>query len=62
MEDERLVAAVNRAEDSEEATLRPRRFDEYIGQEKVRSNLSVFIQAAKERKEPLDHVLLYGPP
>ena len=62
MEDERLIAAVSGAEDREEATLRPRRFDEYVGQEKVRNNLSVFIQAAKERREPLDHVLLYGPP
>jgi len=62
MEDERLIAAVSGSEDREEATLRPRRFDEYVGQEKVRNNLSVFIQAAKERREPLDHVLLYGPP
>ena len=42
--------------------LRPRCFDEYIGQEKVKENLMVFIEAAKQRKEPLDHVLLYGPP
>ncbi len=63
MEDERIISAsVKQFEEAEEATLRPRRFDEYIGQEKVRSNLSVFIQAARERKEPLDHVLLYGPP
>ena len=63
MEDERIISAtVKQFEETEEATLRPRRFDEYIGQEKVRSNLSVFIQAARERKEPLDHVLLYGPP
>lgn len=63
MEDERILSAsAGRLEEAEEATLRPRRFDEYIGQEKVRSNLSVFIQAARERKEPLDHVLLYGPP
>ncbi|MBO4326437.1 MAG: Holliday junction branch migration DNA helicase RuvB [Clostridia bacterium] len=63
MEDERIISAsIRQYEETEEATLRPRRFDEYIGQEKVRSNLSVFIQAARERKEPLDHVLLYGPP
>lgn len=62
MNDERLVAMTDTPEDFEEATLRPRKFDEYIGQEKVRNNLSVFIQAAKQRKEPLDHVLLYGPP
>ncbi len=63
MDDDRIISAsVRQFEEAEEATLRPRRFDEYIGQEKVRSNLSVFIQAARERKEPLDHVLLYGPP
>ncbi len=43
-------------------SLRPSRFDEYIGQEGVKENLKVFIQAAKMRKEPLDHILLYGPP
>ena len=42
--------------------LRPRRLDDYIGQEKVKQNLSVFIEAAKQRNETLDHVLLYGPP
>lgn len=43
-------------------TLRPSRLDEFIGQEKLKSNLKIFIQAAKERGEALDHVLLYGPP
>lgn len=62
MEDERLLSVTQGPEDLEEASLRPRRFEEYIGQEKARNNLSVFIQAAKQRKEPLDHVLLYGPP
>ena len=42
--------------------LRPRRLDDYIGQDKVKENLAVFIEAAKQRNEPLDHVLLYGPP
>ncbi|SFP92984.1 Holliday junction DNA helicase subunit RuvB [Lachnospiraceae bacterium XBB1006] len=42
--------------------LRPQRLDEYIGQEKVKNNLKVYIEAAKERNEPLDHVLFYGPP
>jgi Holliday junction DNA helicase RuvB len=42
--------------------LRPRTLDEYIGQEKMKANLKVFIQAALERREPLDHVLVYGPP
>ncbi len=45
-----------------ETTLRPRSFDEFIGQEKIKSNLRVFIQAARQRGEPLDHVLFYGPP
>jgi Holliday junction DNA helicase RuvB len=42
--------------------LRPKTFAEYVGQEKVKENMSVFIEATKMRKEPLDHVLLYGPP
>jgi len=50
------------AEDGFELSLRPRNLDEYIGQEKIKSNLSVFIKAAKGRRESLDHVLLYGPP
>ncbi|MBS1474187.1 MAG: Holliday junction branch migration DNA helicase RuvB, partial [Massilimaliae sp.] len=45
-----------------EFSLRPKTLDEYIGQEKVKENLSIFIQAAKARDEALDHVLLYGPP
>jgi Holliday junction DNA helicase RuvB len=45
-----------------ELTLRPRRLTEYIGQERVVESLSIFIRAAVERREPLDHVLLYGPP
>ena len=42
--------------------LRPKSFDDYVGQEKVKENLKVFIEAAKKRGEVLDHVLLYGPP
>jgi Holliday junction DNA helicase RuvB len=50
-------------EDAEvENPLRPRSFQDYIGQDKVKENLSIFIEAAKSRKETLDHVLLYGPP
>lgn len=45
-----------------ELTLRPKSLSEYIGQEKVKENLSIFIQAAKQRQDALDHVLLYGPP
>lgn len=45
-----------------EVTLRPRSFDEFIGQERIKENLKIFIQATNMRKEPLDHVLFYGPP
>ena len=50
------------AEDEYDTSLRPHRLDEYIGQEKVKENLKVYIEAAKMRKDTLDHVLLYGPP
>ena len=49
-------------EDANEGSLRPRTLNEYIGQKKAKENLSIFIEAAKMRKEPLDHVLLHGPP
>ena len=59
----RMVAPEYTPEDAEvENPLRPKRLTEYIGQEKVKENLSVFIEAARLRKESLDHVLLYGPP
>jgi len=45
-----------------ESTLRPRSLDEYVGQEKAKGNLRIFIDAARQRNEALDHVLLYGPP
>ena len=61
-ENERLMGGSYIGEDFEEVSLRPRRFEEFVGQEKARANLSVFIEAAKQRGEPLDHVLLYGPP
>jgi holliday junction DNA helicase RuvB len=61
--DNRLVTAARVDEDAQyEAGLRPRLLDEYIGQERVRENLQVAIAAAKHRGEPLDHVLLHGPP
>jgi Holliday junction DNA helicase RuvB len=61
--DERVVSPVVHEEDYEvEYSLRPRRLDEFVGQHKVKENLGVFIEAAKMRREPLDHVLLYGPP
>ncbi|HPM60498.1 MAG TPA: AAA family ATPase, partial [bacterium] len=45
-----------------DATLRPERFGEFIGQDKLKENLHIFIQAARARQEALDHVLFYGPP
>lgn len=62
-EDERFVTGDFISEDVEiENGLRPRRFEDYIGQKKAKENLEVYIKAAKERREALDHVLLYGPP
>ena len=52
----------NRQEERLENTLRPQRLEEYIGQTKVKENMKIYIEAAKKRGEPLDHVLLYGPP
>ena len=57
----RLVAADKRDDDAD-ASLRPQRLSEFIGQEQARANLSVFIEAARARKEALDHVLFVGPP
>jgi len=63
MTNDRLVTAARVDEDAQyEAGLRPRLLDEYIGQDRVRENLQVAIAAAKQRSEPLDHVLLHGPP
>src|SRR5436853_3033441 len=60
---DRLVTAGRVDDDAQyEAGLRPRRLDEYIGQDRVRDNLQVSIAAARQRQEALDHVLLYGPP
>lgn len=63
---ERIVDTSSHAGDSEEqrieVTLRPQRFAEYVGQERLKKNLQLAIAAAKKRSEPIDHVLLYGPP
>ncbi|MBI3977529.1 MAG: Holliday junction branch migration DNA helicase RuvB [Chloroflexi bacterium] len=60
---ERVVGPHGEPEDAAiETSLRPRRLAEYIGQERVKENLRIFIAAAQARREPLDHVLLYGPP
>ncbi len=60
--DELLTTSSMLSEDTNESSLRPRSLNEYIGQKKAKENLSVFISAAKMRNEPLDHVLLHGPP
>jgi Holliday junction DNA helicase RuvB len=60
--DERLITPKIISEDSNEISLRPRTFSEYVGQEKIKQNLRIFIDAALARSENLDHVLLYGPP
>ena len=63
MENERITKAGFTEEDADiEVSLRPKRLTDYIGQNTVRANLEIFIQAAIQRNEPLDHVLFYGPP
>lgn len=61
--EERLITQNKRTEDEEwETTLRPSTLDEFIGQSKLKENLKIFIEAALKRREPLDHVLFFGPP
>ncbi len=61
--DHRVIETRFTEEDAKtENSLRPKRLQDYIGQERIRENLLISIQAAKQRKEPLDHILLYGPP
>ncbi len=62
MEEERVISGPEQEVDTWQLSLRPRRLVEYIGQDQVKQNLSVFIQAALARREALDHVLLHGPP
>src|SRR3989338_6534668 len=63
METERVVTQVLREEDFEfDVSLRPTQFQDFVGQEKIKHSLAVYIAAAKKRKESLDHVLLFGPP
>ena len=64
MEEERIInpELEDSCEERLENSLRPKTLDEYIGQDKVKENMKVYIEAAKKRGEPLDHVLLYGPP
>lgn len=58
----RIITSARNAEDKDEPKLRPTTMENYIGQNKVIESLRVYIEAAKQRKEPLDHVLFYGPP
>ena len=64
IETDRLIAATpaSTQEEALERALRPKLLDDYVGQEKIRGQLEIFIQAARQRKESLDHVLLFGPP
>lgn len=63
MEENRFITSTKNLTDAEvENTLRPNRLEEYVGQSKIVNNIRIYIQAAKKRKEALDHVLLYGPP
>ena len=61
---DRIITAdkASSLEEVQERALRPKKLNEYIGQEKIRSQLAIFIEAARKRKEPLDHTLLFGPP
>lgn len=61
---QRMIApvAASHAEEAQERALRPKQLDEYVGQEKARGQLEIFIAAARQRREALDHVLLFGPP
>lgn len=62
LEDERIITSMKSEEEQDvENSLRPSTMDDYVGQDKVKANLEVYIQAAKKRGEALDHVLLYGP-
>ncbi len=61
MEEERIVDP-SEISNEEDVSLRPKTLEEYVGQDKIKENLKIFIEAAKMRSEPLDHVLLYGPP
>jgi Holliday junction DNA helicase RuvB len=64
LEPDRLISAdkASTVEEAQERALRPKLLDEYVGQQKIREQLTIFIDAARGRKEPLDHTLLFGPP
>lgn len=62
MRDERIISPEILDSDEENISIRPKSFDEYIGQDRVKANMNVYVRAAKERGDALDHVLFYGPP
>lgn len=64
IETDRLITAISSSSQEEilERALRPKQLNEYVGQEKIRGQLQIFIEAARNRREALDHVLLFGPP
>ena len=64
MEEERIISPMLEGSNEErlENSLRPKTLDEYVGQDKVKENMKIYIESAKKRKEPLDHCLFYGPP
>ena len=62
MDPSRLVSPDMTPADTEEVSLRPKTLDDYVGQEKAKGNLKVYLRAAQQRGEPMDHILLYGPP
>jgi hypothetical protein len=63
VEAERVISgSVQQEEDAVERAIRPRRLEEYIGQQQVKTQLEIFISAARQRGEALDHVLIFGPP
>ena len=62
-QDERFMSSMETVQDGDnDNKLRPKNMNDYVGQEKIKENLSIFIEAAKKRGEALDHILLYGPP
>ncbi len=62
MDNERLLDSEKQGDDQKEGSLRPQRLSEFIGQSKLKNNLQVFINAAKQRQESIEHILLHGPP
>ncbi|MFP5521394.1 Holliday junction branch migration DNA helicase RuvB [Peptococcus simiae] len=60
--DERIISPQELPDDLEHISIRPKTFSEYIGQDRVKANMNIYVQAAKDRGEALDHVLFYGPP